>query len=325
MKSLSNCRIGAGPMSKNVVDACISFSNSTGRPLLLIPSRNQVDYDYGYSNHWISRTLSQYVQQRTSLIHLMRDHGGPGQGRTEDDGIMSLAADCMYFDLIHVDPWKVATCLKDGADITAALIKRCFGISPSIRYEIGTEEAIWPYTPEDLEGLIVRLKRALLPVEFKQIAYAVIQTGTGLHGTANIGQFSRSRLRHMVQVCQEHGLMAKVHNGDFLPPAVVREHFKMGVSAINVAPELGQIETRTYLECMDTSLRAAFHEMCFKSKRWVRWLGPDGGSLDDIMLVSGHYLFSHPDFIVHIRPNLSPDIDREVQDRVVARLSELHE
>lgn len=41
-----------GPMSKNIVDAIIEFSNKTNHSVGLIPSRRQIEWDGGYVNNW---------------------------------------------------------------------------------------------------------------------------------------------------------------------------------------------------------------------------------------------------------------------------------
>ena len=60
-------KINIGPMSKNIVDAIIRFSNETNIPIDLIASRRQVDYDIGYIG-WNTKEFSTYVKEKTSNI-----------------------------------------------------------------------------------------------------------------------------------------------------------------------------------------------------------------------------------------------------------------
>ena len=66
-----------GPMSKNVVDSIIEFTEETGNEIGLIPSRRQVEYNGGYVNNWTTKEFSKYVDGK---VLIARDHGGPGQG-----------------------------------------------------------------------------------------------------------------------------------------------------------------------------------------------------------------------------------------------------
>ena len=118
-KDIKHC---IGPMSKNIVDAIISYCNETQTKLLLIPSRRQIEKDGGYVNNWTTKEFSEYVRSQTDLIYLERDHSGPGQGTVMDNGIDSLREDCKYFDIIHIDPWKHYPEYKQGLDKTIELI-----------------------------------------------------------------------------------------------------------------------------------------------------------------------------------------------------------
>jgi len=98
-----------GPMSKNIVDSCIEFSNEYQLTKLfgIIPSRRQVDFMGGYVNNWTTKGFSNYIKTKTNKLFLMRDHSGPNQGYISDDGLESLKYDCLYLDAIHIDPWKI--------------------------------------------------------------------------------------------------------------------------------------------------------------------------------------------------------------------------
>ena len=42
-----------GPMSKNVVDSILEFTEETGNKIGFIPSRRQVEFNGGYVIRWI--------------------------------------------------------------------------------------------------------------------------------------------------------------------------------------------------------------------------------------------------------------------------------
>ena len=107
-----------GPMSKNVVDCVIEHSQL--HPIGFIPSRRQVDFCGGYVNNWTTESFTEYVRDRSSSVFLCRDHGGENQGQEIDDGLESFSEDNSYFDLIHVDPFRVSTSILDAAERTTS-------------------------------------------------------------------------------------------------------------------------------------------------------------------------------------------------------------
>ena len=81
--------LGAGPMSKNCVDAAINIANEYKSPIILIASRRQIEceeFGGGYVNNWSTEKFSHYVKSKdkNKKIFLARDHGGPWQGSFED-------------------------------------------------------------------------------------------------------------------------------------------------------------------------------------------------------------------------------------------------
>ena len=76
--------LGVGPMSKNIVDACIELVEQYNVPLMMISSRRQIDSDIfggGYVNNWSTERYSNYIRSKSpnNKIILCRDHGGPWQ------------------------------------------------------------------------------------------------------------------------------------------------------------------------------------------------------------------------------------------------------
>ena len=147
MKSL---KIYLGPMSKNIVDVAIEYSNSSSIPITFIPSRRQVEYNGGYVNNWTTKEFVEYVKERSNSIHVERDHGGPGQGNVDDDGMESFKEDCKYMDVIHIDPWKKYPHYNDGLKETIKAINFCYNENPNIIFEIATEEGIRKFEVDEL-------------------------------------------------------------------------------------------------------------------------------------------------------------------------------
>lgn len=314
-----------GPMSKNVADCAIKHSQKYS--IGLIPSRRQVDYCGGYVNNWNTKSFSEYF--KGSNIFLCRDHGGPNQGLEADDGVDSFVSDCENLHLIHVDPFRVSTTIEEAAHETLKYIKFCIKQNSNILYEVGTEEAIFKYEPEDLNLFLSILKEDLSEEEFSKIKYAVIQSGTRLDLTTrtNTGDFSNGRLIHFIDVVKSFGLMSKEHNGDYLIDSFdVEMRYSLGLDAINIAPEFGQVESEFYLEqCKGSTLFDILYEICFNSGKWKKWI-PDVSrvSKDQIIMTSCHYVLSQKNFIENVKVHFN-DADKIIQKRITSKLKLLYE
>ena len=323
-----NYKYGIGPMSLNITNACIEFSNENNIWLSLIPSRRQIDYLGGYVNNWTTETFSKYVKSRTNNIFLQRDHGGPNQGLHYDDGLTSLIHDCNYFDAIHIDPWKACKSLEDGIIRTKQLIDHCFDINTNILYEVGTEESIFKYEPSQLDELLSYLKLHLQSNKFKKIIFSVIQSGTSLKESQNTGSYDKQRLLDMITVCKKYDVISKEHNGDYLPTSLIFDKFMCGLDSINLAPEFGQIETKTYLmEIKDENLFDDFFNICHKSKKWEKWVDKTFDPLtqkEQLINICGHYVFSNEEFIAKIKKRIQIDIDQVIKDNIKTKLKELY-
>ena len=80
---LNKTMLGIGPMSKNCVDSSVELSDYFNIPLMLIPSRRQVDSKKiggGYSNNWSTEEFSKYVKKnlkkiKSYYVEIMEVHG----------------------------------------------------------------------------------------------------------------------------------------------------------------------------------------------------------------------------------------------------------
>lgn len=311
-----------GPMSKNVVDAAIEFAEDRKISLGLIPSRRQIDHQGGYVNWWTTKKFSKYVRERSSRLWLIRDHGGGGQGATKDWGFDSLAEDSLHFDAIHLDPWRFNN-FNEALEQTANYLKFCFRQNPNLWFEVGTEEAIQPYSPEQLAELLDYLENNLSLEEFSQIKYVVIQSGTSIKDGANTGSYSAEKLTQMLWVAQSYKLLSKEHNGDFLSANLIREKFAKGLDSINIAPELGQIETQVYLNLIADSKKPylfdLFYHLAHTSGKWKKWLSSPKSS-EEIIKAAGHYVFSDPKFQVIVNYFQAEDL---IKLKIKQRIGEI--
>ncbi len=317
-----------GPMSKNVVDTIIDFylKNPTNE-ITFIPSRRQVEHNGGYVNSWRTCDFVQYVKNKNNKIIIERDHGGPNQGLIDDDGFDSLTEDAKYMDVIHIDPWKKYNDIKEGLEYTIKMINHCHTITPSVLYEIATEEAIRPFSVEDLEYIITQLKQKLTSEVFNKIKYLVIQCGTKLKEGVNTGCFDGEKLKEMLNLAKKYNMIAKEHNGDWVDTDVIKQKELLGLTTINIAPMLGELESRVVLgyfkqnqEDYDT-----IYKLCIDSGKWKKWVSDDFDYInkkDEIILITGHYIFSDPKFIEIKKKYVG--IDSEIQSKIYDKLLELN-
>ena len=304
---INECKIFLGPMSKNIVDIIIEYSNSFQLPFTFIPSRRQIENNGGYVNNWTTKEFCSYVKDKGKYIILERDHGGPDQGTFKDDGFESFEEDCKYFDIIHIDPWKKYPDYEDGLNETIKALNYCYSKNQNLFFEISTEESIRKFEVNELDKFIIDLKNKLNSEVYSRIKYFVIQCGTGLLEATNIGHYEKIRLKDMIKLCKKYGFISKEHNGDWVSINLIREKLELGLDCINVAPELGEIETKAVLKCIknidnktkQNELFEKFFQICLNSKKWVKWVSANfvpEKNKEKLINICGHYVFSYIEF-----------------------------
>jgi DNA modification methylase len=131
----------------------------------------------------------------------------------------------------------------------------------------------------------------------------------------------------MVDIVKMEKMVSKEHNGDYLSEDLINEKFNLGLDTINIAPEFGQLETRVILNKMKEvapELIEEFYQICYESKRWVKWVSKDFKSeenKEEIINISGHYIFSSSDFI-KLKERLNID-DNEIKLVIKDKLKKL--
>jgi hypothetical protein len=317
-----------GVTSKNQVDSIIEFSLAHKEiDITFIPSRRQVEYNGGYVNNWTTKDFSCYVKHLNPLIKIERDHSGPFQGLTDDDGYESLAEDCKYIDLIHIDPWKKYPVLEEGIQWTIDMINYCYRLNSNICYEIGTEEAIRHFSLEELETFIIALKTSLEPSVYNKIKYCVVQCGNALCNGKNSSVYDETRLSEMLTLVKKYNFIAKEHNGDWVDIEVIKNKESIGLECINIAPEFGMIETNVILEKIKTNKNHydKMYQLCFDSGKWKKWVNSDFDVAvlkKELIALTGHYIFSNPEFI-EIK-NQYAGIDADIKNSITNKLLELN-
>jgi len=344
--------LGIGPMSKPLIKASLLLSKEKDFPLMFIASRNQVDSKElggGYVCNWDQKGFASAIKEVAKevdfdgLYYLCRDHGGPWQRDNERNdhlpeneamelGKKSYLEDLINgFDLLHIDPTKDPYVVGKSIDMEVVL-KRTIDLIeyvekerkernlPPISYEVGTEETNGGLTSQDsydvfIKKLTEELKNKDLPLP----CFIVGQTGTLTRLTENVGKFDAITSKKLADTAKKYGVGLKEHNGDYLDDAILLKHPTLGITAMNVAPEYGTVETQAYLKLIvvenelyddgliseKSNLEKVIKEESVKSGRWKKWMveGKDKLSFEDVLKdeeltyliteISGHYTFNN--------------------------------
>src|SRR3989338_8487475 len=106
-----NSKLGIGPMSSESIEATFRYSHFYRKELMLISSKNQIDWNGGYVNRWKTAEYMACVKQMRGKyphgkVWICRDHCGPGFNGNFDmaDVYRTIEDDiALGFDLIHID------------------------------------------------------------------------------------------------------------------------------------------------------------------------------------------------------------------------------
>lgn len=356
----NNCTLLCiGPMSKNCVDATIELADQFRSPLTLIASRRQVDSDQfggGYVENWTTKVFSEYVREKdkNNNIILARDHGGPWQNEIEKKQKLNLkeamqSAKESYqadidagFQSLHIDP---SIDIHSQPDIDQVLdriyelYEFCWSYAQKkkkdIIFEIGTEEQSGNNnTKEELEYTLEKMKNFCTIEKIPFPTFVVIQAGTKVMETKNIGSFDSPiriendlppeiQIPNMIDICNNFGIYMKEHNTDYLSTESLIWQPRLGIHAANVAPEFGVAETRAFIKILEDgnykNLLDKFMMISYESRKWEKWMLKNSKASDiDKSIISGHYVFSLDAFI-EIKNEVSKkitDLDSILKNKV---------
>lgn len=287
--SLRDYRIGVGPMSKEIVDILV---NHTDYPLMIIASRNQVDYQNGYV--YKTHELSNNVGKQEHLL-LCRDHCGPYFADSDKNLSISEAINkCKNtiksdiqagFDLIHIDVSRIDT---NQLSYGQELMEYALDLEPNILLEFGSEDN----TGIDVESSIGRIEPQL---EFLQkyqenVAFFVTQTGS-LTKQHQVGQFDVDRNKLVADLIHKAGFLFKEHNADYFTSEDLHHRMLAGLDSLNIAPQLGVIQTMLLHKFASKELWSNFSNLVHNSNYWQRWTDNHKIDQDSAAKLGGHYFY----------------------------------
>jgi hypothetical protein len=292
---LKKYKIGYGPMSKEVISLLNEYSLLNDYPIMIICSRNQIDFESSYVTS--TNTISSLVKSNPNLL-LCRDHCGP-YFKDSDNGLnlkdavdkckQTIDADIYnQFDLIHIDVSRVEDNQLEVAD---ELIQYALSKNPDILLEFGSEENTGILVLESVQRLDDQLNFAKL---YKNIKFFVTQTGSAIKDR-QVGYFDIDFNSNLSKRIHSYGFLFKEHNGDYLDSVDLKLRKSAGVDAINVAPQLGTIQTKLLFEnSSHTSEWNNFANLVYSGNRYQRWTSQQGKLA--CVLASGHYFFKSSEY-----------------------------
>lgn len=300
MNSKIKAKFGIGPMSSETIEAVYRYSNFHRKQIMLIASKNQIDYSGGYVNGWntneYANALDELNKKYTfSDVINCRDHCGPGFNGdfNLDDTYETIKSDIENnFDLIHIDFCHFKGNNAERLEESKKAIELCQKLNNDILIEIGTDENLGDKfalnSLSDIESEINYFTK------FSEPTFFVVQTGSLVMEINQVGSFNVDFSKEVSKLIHEQGLRFKEHNADYLNAAEINNRAGI-VDAMNIAPQFGVIQTGLVLNrCLKYGINYdEWANQIYEGKKWKKWLYKN--TLDNQFLctnIAGHYHFS---------------------------------
>ena len=310
--NMSNFKIGVGPMSADVVDSCLSYSRIYDYSIMIIASRNQADYDSGYA--FTTQQLVSHIKSNSDYdsrrVLICRDHCGPyfsdldknldletAMSRCRNTIQADIAAD---FDIIHIDVSRIPP--EHQERCSHELFKYALDLNPNILFEYGTEDN----SIENLSAAVDAINTQLhIAAQYNEnVKFIVSRTGSLVKHT-QVGAFDAATSRLASTAIHQAGYLFKEHNADYLSRDEVKSRLHNGVDAVNIAPQLGSIQSEViYNLSRENPLLAKFIDLVINAEYWRKWCSDDIMDTKTRFISAAHYSFGTQDYL-----NLRSTID----------------
>jgi len=296
-----SAKLAIGPMSTESIEAVFRYSHFRRKQLMLIASKNQVDYAGGYVNNWTTKEYMDFVKKMKekysySDVVICRDHCGPGFNGNYDleDTYKTIKDDILNgFDLIHIDFCHFKGTKEEKFEASKKAIEYCLSLNPGIKLEVGTDENLGTkYSVTNIKEEIA--KEIDFFKQFCNPEFYVVQTGSLVKEINQVGTFNKNFIGEISEILRSRGLKLKEHNADYLPKEDIS--LRSGVvDAMNIAPQLGSIQTGIILNrCLIYGIDFGdFVNETYLKGKWKKWmLNNDENNKFLCVMISGHYNFS---------------------------------
>lgn len=301
-------KLWLGPVSHMVIEF---FRRNPNLNIGMIPSDNQINSSNSYVRVEHHPITTKDLVRLCPNTKIMRDHGSNPYELIED-----YKAGIRMF---HIDSFKLLGQSNHVRTKDLINLINILHISGNLcQFEVGTEEYIFSYRKNGFDEIRFKFLEELNKFD---IQYFVIQGGTNISKNRNIGSFNELEFSEQIESIaatreylfknetyfpSKKRIKTKEHNGDFLSDEQLVRRFELGLDAINVAPELGYLQTKYALELdvFSSDDIAYFVSEIIKSGKWKRWMGSDKFDLSwsnkDLFLSCGHYVWQ--DFFSNLEP-----------------------
>ena len=129
----------------------------------------------------------------------------------------------------------------------------------------------------------------------------------------------------MKKIAEENGLLLKEHNCDYLNFEQIELRKEYGINAINIAPELGVIQSNLTYNIskklkLDKEIKE-FQKLVLKKEKWKKWNYNNENNLIKFFS-AGHYHFStkiYKDLIKKInkKVNFQKKLDKSIENNLI--------
>ena len=326
---MNQFKLGFGPMSHDIVEILCQYTVDNDYPLMIIASRNQVDYASGYVCTTAELAAKVKAYNHPKLL-LCRDHCGTGfsdldRGLPADAGLdrvlTTIKTDIESgFDLIHIDVSRIR---ENQLDVAAKLIDYAIQLNPNIKIEFGSEDN----TGLDIDSSLARIDTQLLFLQqYKNnVVFFVTQTGS-LTKSDQVGVFDVERNRVIAEQIHSAGFLFKEHNADYFVAEDINNRIQAGVDSLNIAPQLGCAQTALLQEFIwehNQHLWDKFVDVVYAGNMWQRWVSAGVTDENIAVLAAGHYHFNSEEYRA-IMESIDPVKFRAALTRKIVSLIEFY-
>ncbi|MFH1311209.1 MAG: class II D-tagatose-bisphosphate aldolase, non-catalytic subunit [Nanoarchaeota archaeon] len=297
-------KLGIGPLSTEIIEAIFRVSHYKRKELMIIASKNQIDYNSGYVNNWTTQDFMAFINKMkqtypNSNVKICRDHCGPGfNGRYGlEDTYATIKEDIdSGFDLIHIDFCNFKGSKEEQFQESKKAIEYCYKLNPRILIEVGTDENLGTNFGFMNLGEVERELNFF--TQFCKPEFYVVQTGSLIREINQVGNFNKEFVKKISQILKSNGIKLKEHNADHLSKEDIQLREGI-VDAMNIAPQLGVVQTMiTFNKCLiyGTDFTNFLNEVYEKGK-WKKWMhNNDSENKLLCCIVAGHYHFASENY-----------------------------
>jgi len=323
-------KLGIGPMSPEIIESVFHYSQKNKTQLMLIASKNQIDYNGGYVNNWNTEQYMNFVKSLKikypeSDVVICRDHCGPGFNGIFDleDTYNTIRSDIENgFDLIHIDFCHFKGSKEEMLAESKKAIEYCKSLNPNIKIEIGTDEntgKFYDSPSEILEDLNFYL-------DFIKPDFYVVQSGSLVMEINQVGSYNDDFMKEVSEVLKSKNVKIKEHNADYLNGKEINKRSNV-VGALNIAPQMGVVQTQLMIQkCLQYGIDFnGFLDKSYNSKKWEKWL-KDNTSENKFLcsVIAGHYNFKEEEYKLIVNEiNKNEDFTKSVMEEMY-KLIELY-